>query len=86
MCFSCRQQKKPSRSFYIFANLTAVCPGGSAGVGGAKIGNQASRRSPYIDRLAGYDYEISCQRAHQELGWFPKDEYESALEAALATV
>jgi nucleoside-diphosphate-sugar epimerase len=55
--------------------------------GWAKIGKSGE---PPITRisivLAGYDYEISCERAHQELGWFPKDEYESALEAALATV
>jgi nucleoside-diphosphate-sugar epimerase len=33
--------------------------------------------------IAGYDYEIVCDRAYRELDWVPEDDYASAVIAAL---
>lgn len=43
---------------------------------------------PIVTRIvigaSGYDYEFDSTRAQRELGWQPRDEYESAVMAALA--
>lgn len=33
--------------------------------------------------LAGYDYDIDCTRARQELGWAPRGDYEASIVAAM---